>query len=175
MAAWASARRPTTSGPCSSRADEVQALVEEVVVPESWFFRDDRPFEVLADFARAGWLVDPARPPLSALSLPCAGGEEPYSIAMTLLEAGLPAGRFRVDAVDVSARSLARAIAGVYGPNSFRGAGRRLRPAYFREQNGAFTLDPRSGRPSGSTSATCSTRPCSPTGRRSTWSSAGTC
>ena len=61
---------------------------------------------------------------------------------MTLLEAGLPGDRFRVDAVDVSARSLARAIAGVYGPNSFRGAGSRFRSAYFREQNGSFTVDP---------------------------------
>ena len=56
------------------RGDEVQALVEEVVVPESWFFRDDRPFEVLADFARAGWLSDPSSPPLSALSIPARRG-----------------------------------------------------------------------------------------------------
>ena len=112
------------------------------MVPESWFFRDARPFEVFREFARAGWLVDPARPPLSALSVPCAGGEEPYSIAMTLLEIGLPPGRFRVDAVDVSARSLARAIAGVYGPNSFRGVDGPIRSRYFRDQGGAFTIDP---------------------------------
>jgi chemotaxis protein methyltransferase WspC len=122
--------------------DEVQALIEEVVVPESWFFRDDRPFEVLAGFARAGWLAEPGRPALSALSVPCAGGEEPYSIAMTLLEAGLAGDRFRVDAVDVSARALARAIAGVYGPNSFRGATSTPRSAHFLEQAGAFTLAP---------------------------------
>ena len=124
------------------RVDEVQALVEEVVVPESWFFRDDRPFEVLTGFARDAWLVDPTRQPLTALSLPCAGGEEPYSIAITLLEAGLSVGRFRVDGVDVSTRSLARAIAGVYGPNAFRGTGSPARSGYFREQNGAFTVDP---------------------------------
>jgi chemotaxis protein methyltransferase WspC len=123
------------------RGDEVQALVEEVVVPESWFFRDDRPFQVLDRFARSGWLTDPSRPPLTALSIPCAGGEEPYSIAMTLLETGLPGHRFRVDAVDISARALARAIAGVYGSNSFREAASPLRSTYFREQNGAFTLD----------------------------------
>jgi chemotaxis protein methyltransferase WspC len=123
------------------RGDEIQLLVEEVVVPESWFFRDDRPFQVLDRFARSGWLADPSRPPMTALSIPCAGGEEPYSIAMTLLETGLPGHRFRVDAVDISARALARAIAGVYGPNSFRGAASALRSAYFREQNGAFTLD----------------------------------
>ena len=124
------------------RGDELQALVEEVVVPESWFFRDDRPFETLVDLARSGWLADPGRPPLAALSIPCAGGEEPYSIAMTLLEAGLPGHRFRVDAVDVSARSLARAIAGVYGRNAFRGTPSARRSSYFLERNGAFTLDP---------------------------------
>jgi chemotaxis protein methyltransferase WspC len=124
------------------RGDEVQALVEEVVVPESWFFRDDRPFEVLAGFARTGWLADPNRRPLLALSIPCAGGEEPYSIAMTLLEAGLPGDLFRVDAVDVSARAVARAIAGVYGPNAFRGTRPPARLAYFREHNGAFAVDP---------------------------------
>jgi chemotaxis protein methyltransferase WspC len=122
--------------------DEVQALVEEVVVPESWFFRDDRPFEVLTGFARDGWLAAPARPPLAALSVPCAGGEEPYSISVTLLEAGLPAGRFRVDAADVSARALARAISGVYGANAFRGTGSPARSGYFRERDGAFTVDP---------------------------------
>jgi chemotaxis protein methyltransferase WspC len=120
---------------------ELQALVEEVVVPESWFFRDERPFELLARFVQP-WIIEPARQPLTALSLPCASGEEPYSIAMTLLEAGLSADRFRVEAVDVSSRSIARAIAGVYGPNAFRGSASARRSSYFREQNGAFTLDP---------------------------------
>ena len=122
--------------------DEIQALIEEVVVPESWFFRDLRPFETFREFARAGWLIDPARPPLSVLSVPCAGGEEPYSIAMTLMEIGLRPDRFRVEAVDVSGRSLARAIAGVYGPNSFRGVDGSIRSRYFRDHGGAFTIDP---------------------------------
>ncbi|AAP85871.1 putative methyltransferase (plasmid) [Cupriavidus necator H16] len=34
---------------------------------------------------------------------------EPYSIAIALLDAGVPTARFRIDAVDVSARALARA------------------------------------------------------------------
>ena len=95
---------------------------------------------------------------------------------MTLLELGLPAGRFRVDAVDVSARSLARAIAGVYGPNSFRGVDGAVPGAVLPRARAARSRSTRrSGRPSGSTSATCSTRACSPAGRRSTWCSAGTC
>ncbi|WP_435011826.1 CheR family methyltransferase (plasmid) [Tundrisphaera lichenicola] len=123
-------------------AEELQSLIEEVVIPESWFFRDARPFEVFRDHARSGWLARPSRPPLMILSLPCAGGEEAYSIAITLLEIGLPPDRFRVDAVDVSARSVARAIAGVYGPNSFRGVDPTIRSRYFREHGGASTLDP---------------------------------
>ena len=54
--------------------------------------------------------------------MPCAGGQEPYSIAMTLLDAGLPASRFRIDAVDVSARLLEVARRGVYSANAFRGS-----------------------------------------------------
>src|SRR5262249_14516472 len=85
---------------------EQQALIEEVVIPESWFFRDERPFRRLADHARERWVAAPWRPPLRALSVPCAGGQEPYSIAITLLDAGLSARRFHIDAVDVSARLL---------------------------------------------------------------------
>ena len=93
---------------------ELQALIEEVVVSESWFFRDERPFQWFREYVRARWLDDPLRPPFRVLSLPCAGGEEPYSIAMTLRDLGLPARRFQIDAVDISARRLAIARRGVY-------------------------------------------------------------
>ena len=63
MAASACRREADYERALLGPGDELQALVEEVVIPESWFFRDDRPFEVLAEFAREGWLGDPARPP----------------------------------------------------------------------------------------------------------------
>ena len=90
---------------CHSES-ELQSLVEEVVVSESWFFRDERPFLRFREHVRAHWLNDTTRPPLRVLSLPCAGGEEPYSIAMTLCDLGVSASRFRIDAVDVSAHRL---------------------------------------------------------------------
>ena len=39
---------------------ELQALIEEVVVSESWFFRDERPFQWFREYVRARWLDDPA-------------------------------------------------------------------------------------------------------------------
>jgi chemotaxis protein methyltransferase WspC len=121
---------------------ELHALIEEVVVPESWFFRDERPFRWLGDYARQHWLNQPARPPLRVLSLACAGGEEPYSIAITLRELGLPARRFAIDAVDVSGRRLALARRGVYSAHALRGAQLGGRAHCFREHPQGYELDP---------------------------------
>ncbi|MBL8113634.1 MAG: hypothetical protein JNK60_12165 [Acidobacteria bacterium] len=100
---------------------ERHALVEEVVVGETWFFREKAAFALLVAFARRRRMESPARP-LRILSAPCATGEEPYSAAMALLDAQLPESAFEIDAVDVSAHALAAAEAGVYGPRSSRDA-----------------------------------------------------
>jgi chemotaxis protein methyltransferase WspC len=120
---------------------ELQALIEEVVVSESWFFRDERPFQYFRDHIRERWLNNPLPPPLTILSLACAGGEEPYSIAMALRELGLTAGRFRIDAVDISARKLAIARRGVYSANAFRGSDLDFRARHFREHAQGYELN----------------------------------
>jgi chemotaxis protein methyltransferase WspC len=96
--------------------DEFQQLVELLVVAESWFFRDLQPFRCLADYCQS--LAADAS--LRLLSVPCGTGEEPYSMVMTLLSAGIAPARMWVDAVDISARGLERACAGTYDKTSFR-------------------------------------------------------
>ena len=123
-------------------SDEIQALTEEVVIPESWFFRDDRPFATLRDHVQTGWVDRPHRGPLSVLCLPCASGEEPYSIVIAALELGLARERLRVVAVDISERSLRRAAAGVYGSNAFRGMDPALQAKYFAPVWGRHLLKP---------------------------------
>jgi len=120
---------------------ELQALIEEVVVSESWFFRDERPFQYFRAYARMRWLNDPLRPPLMILSLACAAGEEPYSIAIVLRELGLPTCRFRIDAVDISACRLAIARRGVYSANAFRGSDPGYRLRHFREHPQGYALN----------------------------------
>ncbi len=110
---------------------ELQELVEAAVVTETWFFRDRHAFGWLGRAASEGWL--PAHPDrvLRLLSLPSSTGEEPYSMAMTLIDAGVPASRFRIDAIDISGRALARAERGVYGKNSFRENDPSFRERHF--------------------------------------------
>lgn len=121
------------------RADERlrQQLIEELVVPETWFFRDRQPFLLLARLAAA------KNTPLRLLSLPCATGEEPYSLAMTLLAAGLAPEGFCIDAVDISQAALAAAQRASYGLNSFRGDTDDARRVWFQPKENRWQLDPR--------------------------------
>jgi chemotaxis protein methyltransferase WspC len=100
---------------------ELDELIETVIVPETWFFRDREPFNLLSRYVMAEWL--PANPGgvLRVLSVPCSTGEEPYSIALALLEAGLASKNFCIDATDISKKSLLKAQRAVYDRNSFRG------------------------------------------------------
>lgn len=110
--------------------EELQALIECVVVPETWFFRYPEAFRMLVVEAQKQWRAHPNER-LQLLSLPCSTGEEPYSIAMALLDAGIPASQFTIDAVDISTTALQTAYAGCYGINSFRGQDLRYRERYF--------------------------------------------
>ncbi|MCE5283693.1 MAG: tetratricopeptide repeat protein [Deltaproteobacteria bacterium] len=112
--------------------EESERFLEELLVPETWFFRDEEPFVFLRRHLEEAWL--PAHPGqvLRVLSAPCSTGEEPYSIAMTLLEAGIPAEGFVLDAADISRRALAAAKRAVYGRSSFRQPLGESREALFQ-------------------------------------------
>ena len=123
---------------------EQQALVEAVVVPETWFFRYPESFSALASLALDRHAQLYGARPLRLISLPCSSGEEPYSIAMTLLDAGFAAEQFQIEALDVSDKVLEQARRGVYGRNSFRGDALAFRERFFHEQSaGGFLLDER--------------------------------
>ncbi|HYK88347.1 MAG TPA: protein-glutamate O-methyltransferase CheR [Acidobacteriota bacterium] len=121
---------------------EMQALVEKVVVPETWFYRDEEPFRFLARQAVAAWFPGKGGKVFRILSVPCSSGEEPYSIAMTLLDCGLTPDQFHIDAIDISEHALEIARRGLYGRNSFRGDDLAYRSTYFQEEGNLFRLSP---------------------------------
>jgi chemotaxis protein methyltransferase WspC len=119
---------------------ELQELIEVVIVPETWFFRDREAFVTLARVAQEDGLSSHAAATLRLLSLPCSSGEEPYSMAMALLDAGLPPSRFRIDAVDISGQMLRRASSAVYGKNSFRSNDLAFRDRHFEKTAQGYQL-----------------------------------
>jgi chemotaxis protein methyltransferase WspC len=122
--------------------EELAQLVELVVVPETWFFRDAEAFAALVHHVRQEWGPAHATGRFRVLSAPCSTGEEPYTIAMALLDAGLPAMRFQIDAIDISERAIAQARRAVYGRNAFRGSDVSFRERYFREEKGLHRITP---------------------------------
>ncbi len=117
-------------------APELEELIETVVIPETWFFRDREPFVFLSRFVISEWLPKNPDKTLRVLSLPCSTGEEPFSIAIALLEAGLNPRNFSVDAADISKVALKKADRAVYGRNSFRDKNLDFRDRYFTELAG---------------------------------------
>jgi chemotaxis protein methyltransferase WspC len=124
----------------STSASERQELIETVVVPETWFFRDREAFTGLLRIVQEDCSTSRAQSPLRLLSLPSSTGEEAYSIVMALLDAGLTGERFRVDGIDISRRALALAERAVYGKNSFRGNDLDFGGRYFEATAQGYRL-----------------------------------
>jgi chemotaxis protein methyltransferase CheR len=115
-------------------SEEWQHLVNELTVNETYFFREDYQFDALV----RGMLPEiarnrPAGATVRLLSLPCSTGEEPYSIAIQVLERWARSDDFAIEifATDIDSRVLASAVAGVYGERALHRLSPELRAKYF--------------------------------------------
>ncbi len=128
----------------SRRDGELARLVDELTTNETYFFRERGqlraligeilPESVLQRRERGGG-------PISIWSAGCASGEEPYSVVILALGAGLdPARELRVYASDISRRAMRRARQGAYRESSFRETETVLREKYFEEKDGLWTV-----------------------------------
>jgi chemotaxis protein methyltransferase WspC len=124
----------------NSSTHELSELIEEVAVNETWFFRDEAPFIALRDFVTT-FIKTNEGGPIKLLSIPCSTGEEPYSMAISLLEAGISPKSFTIDAVDISRRSLAIAQQALYSNHSFRGSLAQRHQRYFTKTRQGYALD----------------------------------
>lgn len=113
-------------------------LTDRLTIGETYFFREPRHFELLR--SRIGPEHSTLhRRPLRVWSAGCASGEEPYSVAITLAEAGMADGATIVG-TDLSERALERARQAVYGDWSLRRCGDDERRAWFRPHGRRFHL-----------------------------------
>lgn len=127
-----------------SRDDELSLLAEQLTVTETFFFRNPDQFRAFIDVAVLGRTGARAGRRLRVLSAGCASGEEPYSLAIALIEAIPDLDRWdvRIHAVDVNRAALAKAERARYSAWSLRGTPDALKARYFRREGRDYVLDP---------------------------------
>jgi chemotaxis protein methyltransferase CheR len=98
--------------------DELQRAVDLLTTHETYFFREPQHFELLGKE-----LVAQARPgqPFRVWSAACSTGEEPYSIAMVLMDRLGPDAPWEVIGTDISAEAVATARRAVYATTRIDG------------------------------------------------------
>ncbi|MGH7580674.1 MAG: CheR family methyltransferase [Gemmatimonadales bacterium] len=123
------------------REAELDRLPTLVTNNETYFFRETRQFEILVDHVVPAHRSGAPSRPLQLLSAGCSSGEEPYSLAITLHNAGVAPGKsWRMDACDLNPERIARAREGVYDETSLRACDAESRRRYFTAEAGRFRL-----------------------------------
>ncbi|MEA3641634.1 MAG: chemotaxis protein CheB [Lamprobacter sp.] len=100
-----------------SEPQEVDALFHDITINVTGFFREPKTFESLRDYILPTLLKDRSPNDTLRIWVPgCSTGEEPYSLAMVLLEALGPQSEIPVQifGTDIDERAIERARSGVY-------------------------------------------------------------
>ncbi len=116
---------------------ERQALINAVTINETYFYREDQQLaaltaSILPDIVQGRRPGDRVR----IWSLPCATGEEGYSIAIWLLENWPLVDAYHVEIVgsDIDTDALLAAREGLYGERALARLPDRVRDAYFEPE-----------------------------------------
>lgn len=112
----------------------VSALFNALPVGLSWFDRDAAQLR-----AAAAWAAR-RRGPIRVLSAPCARGEEVWSLAASMLDAGVEAHRFQILGLDAMPAAIDIAESGAYPLSAIGG---RDRPWWLPEIAGQLRVHPR--------------------------------
>lgn len=134
---------------CKVRLNAKTPLVEDVVdamtTNETFFFRDQKPFDQFAGHVLPE-LIE-ARQNTKSLRIWCAAcstGQEPYSLAILLKEAGekLSGWRTEIVATDLSAEAMSKAKVGLYSQFEVqRGLPVQHLVKYFKQVNETWQID----------------------------------
>jgi chemotaxis protein methyltransferase CheR len=123
----------------SERQKEWDELASVLSNNETYFFRERAQLDVLATEVAAEAIRSGGK--LRVWSSACSTGEEPFSLAMTLLETRkLAPSQIQIKAGDLSPRALERAAMGFYRDLSFRATPPELIQKYFRPFEGGFLI-----------------------------------
>lgn len=122
-----------------SSEDEFRELTCRITNNETYFFRETAHFDAIVHrvVPELGPMLRSR--PLRILSAACSSGEEPYSLAIRLTDAGfgLAGTRWEIDACDLNPNRVEQARAAVYEGLSFRACDEATRRRCFEEDGPA--------------------------------------
>ncbi len=127
--------------------DEVLArdVVEAMTTNESFFFRDQKPFDQFRDTILPMMLQARAtKRSIRIWSAACSSGQEAYSLAMLLKEASAQLAGWRIEIVgtDISNEMLEKAKAGLYSQFEVqRGLPIQMLVKYFKKKDESWQID----------------------------------
>lgn len=111
---------------------ERETFVNTITTNLTYFFREPHHFEFLHDDVVPALKVRRGPDPVRVWSAGCSSGEEPYSIAMTLAEAGLIGGsQYKLLCTDIDTNMVARTHAGQFRESDIRGLSDERRSRWF--------------------------------------------
>jgi len=117
--------------------DEAQELINSFTVNETYFYREEHQLRCLSR-SLLPHVVRNRRPGdlVRILSMPCSTGEEPYSIALWLLENWLMVDVYNIEIVgsDIDTGAIAAALEGRYGVRSLARLPADVIHSYFEEE-----------------------------------------
>ena len=118
----------------ADRSGEVEQFINAFTVNETYFYREEHQLACLtSDLLPIRTEGRPQELPIRIWSVPCSTGEEPYSIAIWLLENWPLVDQYDIEIVgsDIDTRALAQAREGVYGKRAFMRLPPHLVGKYF--------------------------------------------
>ena len=127
-----------------NKEQELSEVIDQLTTNETYFFREDfqlKTFveEILPEIRKRKELE--GKQTLRIWSAGCSSGEEPYTIAMLLLDQSwLKSWRVEIIGTDISQRVLHMAREGLYGEASFRNTEELQKTRFFSEQNGKLRV-----------------------------------
>ncbi len=126
----------------SGADNELAPLAKELTVPETYFFRNSDQFHALREVAIPARLAAQEQTrKLNILSAGCASGEEPYSLAMLMLDLKLdPSWKVSVRAIDINPTALKKARRGHYSSWAFRETTPEQQQRWFRPDGRDFVV-----------------------------------
>ena len=119
---------------------EIEQFVNAFTINETYFYREEHQLVCLtSDLLAARLKVKPRGEAIRIWSVPCSTGEEPYSIAIWLLENWPHVDEYDIEIIgsDIDTGVVALARAGVYGKRALMRLPPRLVDRYFEPGDGA--------------------------------------